>query len=108
MPSYFGPITHNYEGQINCNTAPRVAGNFVRPTSHFFLCFLFLKKVLTSNKYLATQSVFASASGESRLYQERLKEQVGRWGLELDYLLPMLANKDSITEAQTISVINFH
>lgn len=101
---------HSYERKINCNTAPgpQVAGNFVRPTSHFFLCFFFPKKVLTPNKYLATQSVFTSASGEHRLYQERLKEQVVRWSLELDYLLPTLANKDSITEAQTISVTNFH
>ena len=66
-------------------------------------------KSVNHNKYLASQTVSASASGEPGLYQESFERaKVDKTGFRARSLTAQTGDKDSISGAQIISVINFH
>lgn len=68
-------------------------------------------KSVNGNKYLASQTVSASASGEPGLYQEsseRTDDKMGFRARSLTGQPGQTGDKDSIRGAQIISVINFY
>lgn len=65
-------------------------------------------KSVNHNKYLASQTVSASASGEPGLYQENFERTDDKTGFRARSLTAQTGDKDSISGAQIISVINFH
>ena len=65
-------------------------------------------KSVNRNKYLASQTVSASASGEPGLYQESSERTDDKMGFRARSLTAHTGDKDSISGAQIISVINFH